>query len=41
MANRKIIADDVSEHIFYNPVIVEESILKPPAVAKKANYYPY
>jgi len=37
MANRKIIADDDSEHIFYNPAILEESMLKPPAVAKMAN----
>ena len=37
MANRTIIADDDSEHIFYNPAILEESMLKPPAVAKMAN----
>ncbi|MFT9819417.1 energy-coupling factor ABC transporter ATP-binding protein [Lysinibacillus sp. NPDC056185] len=37
MANRRIIADDVSEHIFYNHAILEESMLKPPAVAKMAN----
>ncbi|MCR2821028.1 energy-coupling factor ABC transporter ATP-binding protein [Lederbergia panacisoli] len=37
MANRRIIADDDSEYIFYNHDILEESMLKPPAVAKMAN----
>ena len=33
----KLWADDDPEHIFYNDVILEESMLKPPAVAKMAN----
>ncbi|MFJ8511438.1 hypothetical protein [Lysinibacillus xylanilyticus] len=33
----KLWADDDPEHIFYNDVILEVSMLKPPAVAKMAN----
>ncbi|QPQ31040.1 hypothetical protein [Lysinibacillus sp. JNUCC 51] len=33
----KLWADDDPEHIFYNDVISEVSMLKPPAVAKMAN----
>ncbi|WP_313892070.1 ABC transporter ATP-binding protein [Psychrobacillus sp.] len=36
MANRQLVSDDSAQHIFYNTEVLEQSMLKPPAVAQMA-----
>lgn len=36
MANRKLVIDGDAQHIFYNENVLEQSMLKPPAVAQMA-----
>ncbi|WP_409272768.1 energy-coupling factor ABC transporter ATP-binding protein [Neobacillus sp. SCS-31] len=36
MANRRLVADQASEQIFYNQAVLDESMLKPPAVTNMA-----
>lgn len=36
MANRRLVADDIAQEVFYNTEILKESMLKPPAVAQMA-----